>query len=53
LRDEEAMDWRGGFPQLPWDKESKLEKLGGEEFLGFFFLCDFSWKREERDEESW
>jgi len=21
LKDEEAMDWRGGFLQLPWDKE--------------------------------
>jgi hypothetical protein len=27
LKDEEAMDWRGGFPQLPWDKENKL-KMG-------------------------
>jgi hypothetical protein len=27
LKDEKAMDWRGGFPQLPWDKENKL-KMG-------------------------
>jgi hypothetical protein len=26
LKDEEAMDWRRGFPQLPWDKESKLKE---------------------------
>jgi hypothetical protein len=30
-----------------------LEKLGGEEFLALFSLCDFAWKGEERDEESW
>jgi hypothetical protein len=31
LKDEEAMDWREGFPQLPLDKEKKLkeEVLGG------------------------
>jgi len=26
LKDEEAMDWRRGFPQLPWDKENKLNE---------------------------
>jgi hypothetical protein len=31
LKDEEAMDWREGFLQLPLDKENKLkeEVLGG------------------------
>jgi len=31
LKDEEAMDWREGFPQLPLDKENKFkeEVLGG------------------------
>jgi hypothetical protein len=27
------------------------EKFGGKEFLGVFFLCDFSWEGEEKDEE--
>jgi hypothetical protein len=26
LKDEEAMDWRGGFLQLPWHKENKLKE---------------------------
>jgi hypothetical protein len=47
----------GGFPQLPWTRKISstkvFEKLGGEEFLGVFFLCDFFWEREEKDEESW
>jgi hypothetical protein len=31
LKDEEAMDWRERFPQLPLDKKNKLkeELLGG------------------------
>jgi hypothetical protein len=33
LKDEEAVDWREGFPQRPLNKENKLkEVLGG--FLG-------------------
>jgi hypothetical protein len=26
FKDEEAMDWREGFPQLPLDKENKLKE---------------------------
>jgi hypothetical protein len=26
LKDEEAMDWREGLPQLPLDKENKLKE---------------------------
>jgi hypothetical protein len=26
LKDEEAMDWKEGFPQLPLDKENKLKE---------------------------
>jgi hypothetical protein len=26
LKDEEAMDWKGGFPQLPWDKKSQMKE---------------------------
>jgi hypothetical protein len=26
LKDEEAMDWMEGFPQLPLDKENKLKE---------------------------
>jgi hypothetical protein len=26
LKDEEAMNWRGRFPQLPLDKENKLKE---------------------------
>jgi hypothetical protein len=26
FKDEEAMDWRGGFPQLPWERENKLKE---------------------------
>ncbi len=26
LKDEEAMDWREGFPQLPLDKENNLKE---------------------------
>jgi hypothetical protein len=25
LKDEEAMDWKEGFPQLPLDKENKFK----------------------------
>jgi hypothetical protein len=36
------MDWKGGFLQLPWDKETSgrrgFEKLGGEEFLGLLLM---------------
>jgi predicted ABC-type sugar transport system permease subunit len=30
-----------------------FKKLGGGEFLGVFFLCDFSWEGEEKYEEFW
>jgi hypothetical protein len=26
LKDEEAMDWKEGFPQLPLDKENKFKE---------------------------
>jgi hypothetical protein len=26
LKDEEAMDWKEGFPQLPRDKENRLKE---------------------------
>jgi hypothetical protein len=26
MKDEEAIDWRGGFPQLPLDKENKFKE---------------------------
>jgi hypothetical protein len=26
LEDEKAMDWRGGFPQLPLNKKNKLKE---------------------------
>ncbi len=27
MKDEEAIDWREGFPQLPLDKENKLKEV--------------------------
>ncbi len=48
LKDDEAVDWRGGFLNFHGTRRTSekrgLEKLGGEEFLALFFLCDFSWK---------
>jgi hypothetical protein len=42
LKDEEAMDWKGGFLELPWDKENKLKegfgKVWGKRIFGFPFL---------------
>jgi hypothetical protein len=26
MKDEEAIDWKEGFPQLPLDKENKLKE---------------------------
>jgi hypothetical protein len=26
MKDEKAIDWKGGFPQLPLDKENKLKE---------------------------
>jgi hypothetical protein len=50
LKDEEAMNWKGRFLQLPWDKvESRrrgLENLGGEEFLVTSFYVIFLQKLE-------
>jgi len=57
LKDEEAMDWREGFPQLPLDKITSLrkglEKLGEKEFMGILFLrLFFLGESEEKDDES-
>jgi len=27
MKDEEAIDWREGFPQLPLDKDNKLKEV--------------------------
>ncbi len=56
LKDEEAMDWREGFPQLPLDKITSLrkglEKLREKEFLGGLFLgLFFLRENEEKDDE--
>jgi hypothetical protein len=46
MNDEEAIDWREGFPQLPLDRENKL-KEGSWEAWGerSFILCFFLGKR--------
>jgi hypothetical protein len=57
LKDEEAMDWREKFPQLPLDKKNKvhggvMKRKGKKSLWGVFFLCYFSWESEEKDDES-
>jgi hypothetical protein len=49
MKDEEAIDWKERFPQLPLDKENKLNE-GSWETLGWgkiFVLC--FWKKEENE----
>jgi hypothetical protein len=42
MKDEEAIDWKEGFPQLPLDKENKLKEgsceAWGERNFFLFFL---------------
>jgi hypothetical protein len=44
------------FHNFHWTKRTSSrrgqEKLREEEFVGVFFLCDFSWGGEEKDDES-
>jgi hypothetical protein len=53
MKDEEAIDWREGFLQLPLDKENKFkegswEALGGENFLSCVFGKGKEWMCERR-----
>jgi hypothetical protein len=56
LKDGKAMELKERFSQLPLDKENKFKegsfKAWGRRCLGVFFLCYFSWEREEKDDES-
>jgi hypothetical protein len=49
LKDEEAMDWKERFPQLPLNKDHSSkkghEKFGEEEFVGALFLVLFFLER--------
>ncbi len=49
MKDEKAIDWREGFPQLPLDKENKL-KEGSWEALGWGKKNYFVFLEEEKDE---
>jgi hypothetical protein len=44
------------FHNFHWTKRTNSrrdhEKFGEEKFMGVFFLCYFSWEREEKDDES-
>jgi hypothetical protein len=50
--------WIGNkdFHNFHWTKRTSSrrghEKLGEEELMGVFLLCDFSWEGEEKDDES-
>jgi hypothetical protein len=37
MKDEEAIDWREGFPQLPLDKDNKLKEGSWKTWGKFFF----------------
>jgi hypothetical protein len=41
MKDEEAIDWREGFPQPPLDKENKLKEGSWEawEERSFYLVC--------------
>jgi hypothetical protein len=46
MKDEEAIDWREGFPQLPLNKENKFKEGSWEAWVRNFFLsCVFLGKR--------
>jgi hypothetical protein len=46
MKDEEAIDWKEGFPQLPLDKENKLKEGSWEAWEeGNFILCVFLGKK--------
>jgi hypothetical protein len=46
MKDEESIDWREGFSQLPLDKENKLKEGSWKACVrGVFFILCFLWKR--------
>jgi hypothetical protein len=51
MKDEESIDWKERFPQLPLDKKKKLKERSWKAWEFFFFLYHvfFSWKEEENE----
>jgi hypothetical protein len=46
MKDEEAIDWRKGFSQLPLDKENKFKEGSWKTWVrNFFVSCFFFGKR--------
>jgi hypothetical protein len=41
LKDEEAIDWKGGFSKLPLDKGNKLKERSWEIYQGVDGVCFF------------
>jgi hypothetical protein len=50
MKDEEAIDWREGFSQLPLDKENKLKGGSLEAWEKGSFILGFSFGEEEENE---
>jgi hypothetical protein len=48
MKNEEAIDWREIFPQLPLDKENKLRRGHGKLRWEEFFLSCFSFGRRRK-----
>jgi hypothetical protein len=44
MKDEEAIDWREGFSQLPLDKENKFKEGSCEAWGERSFILFFLWK---------
>ncbi len=53
MKDEEAIDWREGFPQLPLDKENMLKGGSLEVWEKGSFILGFSFGEEEENECVW
>jgi len=45
MKDEEAIDWREGFPQLPLDKDNKVKEGSWEALGGGKKIILYFWKR--------
>jgi hypothetical protein len=49
MKDEEDIDWKEGFPQLPLDKENKFKEKSWKVWAKEFLFCVFSLKKEENE----
>jgi hypothetical protein len=49
MKDEEAIDLKEGFPQIPLDEENKLKERSWEVWGGGNYLVCFPWEEKENE----